>query len=484
MTIGELYVSLKADTKQFEAAMQASLTKTQGFVKGHEAQFKKIGAAVTVAGAAITAALGLTIKAYKDEEVVVQKLSHIMTTATGASNAQIESLKKQASELQKIGVVGDDVTMSLQAQLGTFQLNTETIKKMTPAILDMVVAEKGVNATTEDMISFGNAFGMAMEGNYAALTRRGFKIDENTKQIIAHGTETEKAAAIVQYLESVYKGTNAAMQETAAGGMASLKNSFGDLQESIGQNLIPILNSLVQKITPVINKISDWMERNPALAKTMIIITAAIGVLGTVLGPIIMALPLIVSGITTLTTILPILGTAFTVATGPVGLIIAAIAALIAIGVLIVKNWDTIKAAAKAMWDGIVGFVKAGVNLYIGYLNTLIRAVLGGINLIIKGLNKIPKVNIPTIPVPQIKTLHEGGIYQAPTPGGEGLAMLRDRERVIPAGVSESAANMGGGVKTIQVNNPLSPEDLERIVRMVRRDNMMTGYVKRGLQGV
>ena len=158
--------------------------------------FTRTGKKMMLGGLALGAAVGLAVREFQEEEQVVQKLTHVLKTSVDASDEQIESLKKQASALQKTGVVSDKTTMALQAQLGTFMLSADTIQMMTPAILDMVVAEQGINATTEDMISFGNAFGMAMEGNYAALTRRGFKIDENTKQIIEHGTETEKAAAI------------------------------------------------------------------------------------------------------------------------------------------------------------------------------------------------------------------------------------------------------------------------------------------------
>jgi phage-related protein len=44
----------------------------------------------------------------------------------------------------------------------------------------------------------------------------------------------------------------------------------------------------------------------------------------------------------------------FAVLTGPVGIAIAIIAALIAIGVLLYKNWDTIKAKASEIWQGVV----------------------------------------------------------------------------------------------------------------------------------
>lgn len=64
----------------------------------------------------------------------------------------------------------------------------------------------------------------------------------------------------------------------------------------------------------------------------------------------------VVCGIATAAT--AALGAAFTFLTGPIGIVILVIGAVIAIGVLLYKNWDTIKAKAKDVWD----FVKQKFN--------------------------------------------------------------------------------------------------------------------------
>ncbi len=333
--------------KQVESQLKGIEKKT----KDMKPAFKEMAAAGTVAFGALTAAVGLSVKAFQEQEVLEAKLETLLKNATNATDEQVNSLKEQASALQSVGVVGDEVTIALQAQLATFELNTDTIKKMTPAILDMIVAEEGVNATTEDMISFGNAFGMAMEGNYASLTRRGFKIDENTKKIIELGTEEQKATAITEYLNSVYEGTNKAMRETSAGGLKALKNSFGDLQEEIGEVFIPLLIDIVEKLTPMIDAIGKWIEQNPELTKNITIATAAIAGIIAVIGTLGLLLPTLITGFGAFGAVLSFI-------MSPIGLVVGAIAGLIAVGVLLWKNWDEISNKATIIWNNISNFMK------------------------------------------------------------------------------------------------------------------------------
>ena len=197
--------------------------------------------------------IGDTTAEFDESVKQATKLEFLLKKNTNATDEQVKSLTDQAQAMQDVGVIGNDVIVALQAQLATFELNTNTIKKMTPAIADMIVAEKGINATTEDMISFGNAFGMAMEGNYASLTKRGFKIDEATKKIIELGSEEEKAAAITNYLSTTYGGLNEQMAETSQGKMVNLQNRLADIRKEMGNFNAYIRNELIGVVEDLAN---------------------------------------------------------------------------------------------------------------------------------------------------------------------------------------------------------------------------------------
>lgn len=109
------------------------------------------------------------------------------------------------------------------------------------------------------------------------------------------------------------------------------------------------LQPLLGFIAELIGYIAQWIKDNPTLAAT---ITAVLTVLGILMGLFIALAPII----TTLTGLSAALGVGIGTIALPVLAVIAAIAALIAIGVLLYKNWDEIKAKSIEIWGSIKNF--------------------------------------------------------------------------------------------------------------------------------
>ena len=169
-----------------------------------------------------------------------------------------------------------------------------------------------------------------------------------------------------------------------------------------------------------------------------------------------------VSGGTVATTAMTVATKALAVAQGillsPVFLITAAIAALTAAGVLLYKNWDTVREKGAKVWSSISNAAKGPVNTMIGFANGVIGAFERMLNSVAGAVNRMPRFEIPswvpgvggrsfglprvpTASFSRFPTFHQGGQFRAPTPGGEGLALLRDREYV----TTESQARQGSG---------------------------------------
>jgi hypothetical protein len=118
--------------------------------------------------------------------------------------------------------------------------------------------------------------------------------------------------------------------DSAANQQKILKAKLADTKAALGTALLPVL----QKILPYISGMAEFIEKNSAVIVPLV---AAIGAF-----VVIMKIATLVTQLFGLS-----LGAAFIW----VVVIVAAIAALIAIGYLLVKNWDTIKETAAKVWD-------------------------------------------------------------------------------------------------------------------------------------
>ena len=148
------------------------------------------------------------------------------------------------------------------------------------------------------------------------------------------------------------------MQNNLKGSIDNMKSAFEGLLITIGERLIPVFRSLVDGITGVFT----WFNNlNPVIQNIIIGVGGFLAVLGPLLlivGNVIIFVTKIGMAISTLVTFFSaggagagLLATAIAFLTGPIGLTIAAITALIAIGVLLYKNWDEIKAKCIEIWQ-------------------------------------------------------------------------------------------------------------------------------------
>ncbi|GAA5417917.1 hypothetical protein Pryu01_02995 [Paraliobacillus ryukyuensis] len=141
----------------------------------------------------------------------------------------------------------------------------------------------------------------------------------------------------------------------------SLIRNTGEALKPTGEILLDIAEEYLPPLIKGVQSLAEWFQDlSPHIQKAMVIF----GAIAAVLGPIIVVIGTLVSAISSIMTALgpvislfkiigPIIGG---VASGPVLLIIGAIGLLITIGVLLWKNWDTVKEKAIEIWGAISQF--------------------------------------------------------------------------------------------------------------------------------
>ncbi len=330
-------------------------------VKDMQPTFKQMALIGTAGFTAITGAIALSVRETMKNEAAQNRLTHILKTSRGATQDQVNVLLKQAEALEKVGVVGAESIVQAQAQLATFDLEAESIERMIPAILDYVVAEKGASASTEDLKQLTNGLAQALNGNFGSLTRTGFVLDDATKELIKNGTEAERTAAIVDVLNSTYKGFNESARNTAEGSLIALRNEFNNLRSVIGEAFLPLMVSLVEKISPVIVAITEWVKVNPELTKWILLIGAGLTAVVASIGLLGLVIPSIITGFTALGVVFGLTGITI------IG-IVAGLGILILTGWQLYQDWGLIVEglkliyqdwfnAWKVMWDNIYKYL-------------------------------------------------------------------------------------------------------------------------------
>lgn len=186
--------------------------------------------------------------------------------------------------------------------------------------------------------------------------------DNVDKHLSAVGDSATYAGSMLKEFES-QAGTSAAQMQLFDNNIQAMKIAFGTA-------FLPVLNQAMEALTPVIKAITDWAQKNPELVTTITAIVA--GVLGAIaaLGGLALAFTAVTSGIGAMLAIGTMIGGFFSaISTGvgivsmfggalaalgfPVAAVVAGIAALVAAGVALYMNWDTVKAKAIEVWNAI-----------------------------------------------------------------------------------------------------------------------------------
>ena len=359
--------------KQAQAELKAfgSIGKQQVLAVGDA--FKTAGNKIKSAGRTITTTFSMygvagiyagsrLIEMSEKQAQAEQKLTEIYKSRMGVGKQAVKSTLELARAEQKAGVVGDEVQIAAAQQLATYAKTPGTVNTMLPALNNLLVQQKGLNGTQEDAVGLANLFGKAMMGQTGALKRAGISFTKAQEEVLKYGTEEEKAAMIAKVVKQNVGNMNKEFSKTDAGKIQQAKNQLGDMGEEIGAVLLPAVADLVKwfqkRPMPVIQKVINYFKQHPALAKFAL----AAAAITAALGPLLMVLGSLMTGVGSLIRIIPLLGAAFTALTGPVGIAVAAIAAAIAIGVALYKNWDTIKKKAVTAWNAIKNAISTVVS--------------------------------------------------------------------------------------------------------------------------
>ncbi len=317
--LSSLTFMLGANIKEFQTKMR----KVSADLKKTGKNMKSMGKSMSMYVTAPIAAMGAASLAAFDKQAQAEAKLAAQVRANGKDvEATMASYKTFASELQAVTTVGDEATLGLMQMAES--MGAADVKGATQGAIALSKA-LGV-----DLQAALKMTALAQQGEYTMLNRY-------VPALRSASSETEKAAIVAKLYADGLKIAKAEAQ-TGLGPLKQLQNTLGDVSEEFGA-------IIAEGIKPIV----DWLKKAVASfqglsdkGKKTIVIIAGIAA---AIGPL-----LIIFG--TMLTILPMIGAAFTAMLGPVGLVIAAIAAIAAAFVYVYANWEAFK-ERLGDWDFI-----------------------------------------------------------------------------------------------------------------------------------
>lgn len=217
-------------------------------------------------GLGLGAALALPIKAAADLERMNVALKTSFQGNEAAAKQAFETINKFAAttpyelnevmtgfiKLKNMGL--DPSITALTAYGNTASAMGKSLNDMVEAVADAATGE------FERLKEFG--IKASSQGDKVTFTFQGVKT-----------TVGKNAAEIEKYLiglgNTKFAGGIQAQSKTFYGQLSTFKDNVTMTMAKVGNSLLPVLNNLFTKLTPIVDKIAAWVEKNPELTATI-----------------------------------------------------------------------------------------------------------------------------------------------------------------------------------------------------------------------
>ena len=221
--------------QQFKSNLKQSMSLSQKFNSVTSSTLGQLA----IGYFTISGLVGQYNKAVEASNYQVEQEANLYNTlrAQKFRDEQIKSIIDLTGSLQSLGVVGDEVTIAGAQQLAVYRLQEDSIKNLLPSMQDLLVKQKNLKGTGEDMQAISKVFGKAMNGETMALKRSGIILSEREEQLLKVGTEEQKVALLTEAVRRSIGEQNKEMLKTPEGKITSAKNRIGDLYETWGMSV-------------------------------------------------------------------------------------------------------------------------------------------------------------------------------------------------------------------------------------------------------
>ena len=359
----KIVIDAQANVSKAFSQVNKSINKVQNNIRRLKPTFQSMRNYGAIAFAGIGAgilkttneatALGESINAvnviFKEGADEILKFGKNSATAVGLATADFQQMSTQTgSLLSKTGLSMDDVAL-------------KTIE-LTKRASDLASVH---NTDVKDALS---AINQALRGETEAIRRYSADVTDASLQsyLLAQGiqkkvTELTQEEKILLRVQKVMadtmdvEGDFINTSDDLANKKRIMTAQFKNLSAVLGNQFIPIVNSVLNTIKPVIEQFSGWVEKNPVLFRNIVLVSLSLAGLVTVLGVVGLILPAVIGGFGALATVVTALSLP----------VLAIIALLVIIGATIyyiASRWTEHVDNMKWAWATFTEYIGAKIQ--------------------------------------------------------------------------------------------------------------------------
>lgn len=383
--------------------LQREIIETESKVKTFEGQLRKVGNVNLRAASEQFKDMGNKLTAAGHAMQGLSTAAAAVTAAIGALTVKSGQWADDLNTMSKVYGIGTDELQKYSAAAGLVDVDVDTIAKshlrLTKA---MSGAEDETGAQAEAFAKLGvetkDANGNLRDADTVwqeTIAALGKVENETEREALAMTLMGKSAAELNPLIEDggeAYKNLSDTLAkydlDFVDQEMLDNANAFNDSLDTIkaiglvafqqvGTQLAAYLAPALEKVVDLVGRLASWFSNLSPETQALI---AGIGAVVAVLAPLLLGLGKVAFAISSIMSLMSTLGPAIGGILSTLGPIVIAIAAVIAIGVLLYKNWDTIKAKAIALWNALKATFNNIKNTIITTWNNIKNAISNAVN--------------------------------------------------------------------------------------------------------
>lgn len=243
-----LMLEIGASVAKLQSDMAKAQRTVDSFASTAKSAFGMIGG--YLAGGAFIGALQDVSQAYIEQERALNKMATAMKNQGDYSKAALNDMEAYASQIQETSTVADEAAMSAMANLKSYGMLNDEVKRAIQVAVDFASAKKEEGMT---VVAASEILGKAYIGQTERLKKYVGEIDE-TK------SAAEKFNIVMERLRSMFGGAAQAELDTYEGKITQVKNAFGDMKEDLGKLALAFGTAFLPQIKGVIEELKKATE--------------------------------------------------------------------------------------------------------------------------------------------------------------------------------------------------------------------------------